>query len=71
MKPGNTLFIRMPAGPYRSAKSFTKALSPARSAEETGKASDGSTAPKVEMFTMAPPPCRSMSGVTRRARRTV
>jgi hypothetical protein len=48
-------------------------VKPARAArreEERGKVGEGSKAEKLETLTMAPPPCRSITGVTRRAMRT-
>jgi hypothetical protein len=43
---------------------------PARRTEDTGNVRLGSKALNVVMFTMAPPPWRSITGVTRRAMRT-
>ncbi len=44
MKPGSTLLTRTPLGPTSSARILVQAASPARRAEEVGKAACGSAA---------------------------
>lgn len=62
--------MRIFSAAYLSQKSLVKEARPARNAAEVGKAGSGSSAMKLEMFTMAPPCYVCIIGVTRRHTRT-
>lgn len=61
------MFIRTPSDAYRAANSFVWEARPARNTADVGKSGSGSNTAKVEMFTIDPPPCSTIVGVTCRA----